>query len=94
MQKVFSFEARVWQWPGDMPWIFVSLSPEMSKPIRDAYPKASMIKLQARIGHTTWNTSFFRNKKDSNYILPIKKDIRKKETIYPGDIVEVFVEIK
>lgn len=103
----FKFKAKIWVWPGDMPWHFVSLDQEISKEIRDNYPRASMVKVEAIIItndekvtnkskkklETKWVTSLFRNNRDRNYLLPIKKDIRKKSSAQEGEVVEVNIGI-
>ncbi len=108
----------MWIWPGDMGWNFVSLNKEISKTLREAYPKSAMIKIKANIVSVDgekvfvenkksknlpqnenkenllyWNTSLFRNKKDENYIMPIKKDIRKKLGLYAGEVLEININI-
>ena len=108
----------MWIWPGDMGWNFVSLDKEISKTLREAYPKSAMIKIKANIVSADgekvfvenkkrknlsqgemqenilyWNTSLFRNKKDENYIMPIKKDIRKKLGVYAEEVLEINIEI-
>ena len=89
-----------------MPWHFVSLDQEISKEIRDKFPNASMVKVEATIMSslhdkmividvvvTTWTTSLFRNNRDKNYLLPIKKDIRKSAGLQDGDVVEVGIRV-
>ena len=91
MKNSFKFEAKLWVWPGDTPWHFVSMDQEISKLIREKYPKASMVKVEAEILNIKWSTSLFRNNRDKNYLLPIKKDIRKKANLQDGEVVEVIV---
>jgi hypothetical protein len=111
MSKTFTIKAKMWMWPGDMPWHFVSLDKELSKNIREAYPKSAIVKVKSSIESADeekvftvnkktkkeetlfWNTSLFRNKKDENYIMPIKKDIRKKLGIFAGEVLEIKIEI-
>lgn len=62
--KNFKFKAKLWVWPGDTPWHFVSLDQEISKEIRD-----------------------------KNYLLPIKKDVRKKANLQDEEVVEVVVRV-
>ncbi len=109
--KSITFKAKMWVWPGDMGWHFVSLDKELSKIIRESYPKSAMVKVRVNIIHANgekvfiinkknkkeesviWDTSLFRNKKDENYILPIKKQIRNKANIWPEEILEIKVEV-
>lgn len=133
MSKTFTLKAKMWIWPGDMAWHFVSLDKELSKSIRENYPKSAMVKIKASITSVDsekvfvekrskiltenkknkrnknqdkndkmeeseglvldWSTSLFRNKRDENYILPIKKDVRKKVGIYVGEVLEIKIEM-
>jgi Domain of unknown function (DUF1905) len=87
------FEARIWVWPGDTPWHFVSLSPELSQGIRDKYPKNAMVKVTAKIDDVEWQTALFRNFRDKNYIMPIKKKVRKDADLMSGEVVWVEVVV-
>ncbi len=91
--KKFTIHARLWRWPGDMPWHFINIDKEASAHLRDAFPKASMIKVTASIDNTSWRTSLFRNNRDNSYLLPIKKDIRRKEGLQDGDEIKVDILI-
>lgn len=88
----FTIKATIWKWPGEMPWHFVNIDKEISKQIRDAFPSVSMVKISAQINDTFWNTSLFRNNRDNNYLLPIKKEIRKKESIQDAEIITVTIK--
>ena len=50
--------------------------------------------VKVAIGETSWNTSIFPDKKLGSYLLPIKSDVRKKELISAGNIVQLSLEIK
>ncbi len=93
MNKRLTARALIWVWPGDISWHFISLTPEMSKSLRGSFPKSAMIKVRASIDEVKWETSLFRNRRDSNYIMPIKKDIRKKASLQAGEIVDVEIDI-
>lgn len=93
MQRSFTINTKIWRWPGDMPWHFVNIDKSISSQIRTSFPSSSMVKVEAQIGEITWRTSLFRNNKDNSYLLPIKKDVRKKEGLYDGDMVSIKIEI-
>lgn len=90
---ILKIKAKVWIWLGDTPWYFVSLDQEISSGIRSKYPKSSMVKVEVEVNKIKWNTSLFRNNRDKNYILPIKKDIRKKANIYEGEVIDLTIII-
>jgi hypothetical protein len=50
------------------------------------------IKVTARIGESTWQTSVFPAKETGGYMLPVKAAIRRAEGIGDGDEVEVTLE--
>jgi hypothetical protein len=51
------------------------------------------IKVKVRVGNSNWNTSIFPDTKSSTYLLPIKKSIRKTESINIGDMVKINLVI-
>ncbi len=93
MKNKFTITAQVWCWPGDMPWRFIYVPMDISKNLREHYSRSSMIKCQFAIGKTTWNSSMFRNNRENNYLVPIKKSVRKQEGIMDGDKVIVQVQV-
>jgi hypothetical protein len=86
MKKEFKIKAKVWKWPGDGPWHFVTLDKKMSEGIRKAHGKG-MIRIRTIIGQTTWDNVLFPHKISSGYILAVKKMVRKEEDIMEGDEV-------
>ena len=90
--KKLTIRARIWRWPGDGGWHFVTLEKALSKKIRVAYPKG-FVKIKAQIDQTSWNTSLFPHKQSESYLLSVKASTRKKEDIMEGDVVRVVFEI-
>jgi hypothetical protein len=86
MKKVYQFSAKVWLWPGDVPWHFVSIPDDISLKIRSEN-KGAMVKVCSTIGDTSWNGSLFWSKNSNRYIMPIKKEVRNKEGIFAGEEV-------
>lgn len=94
-----SFKAKVWLYPGaSAAWHFVSLP----KPERDLVRKLQAgvkrrgwgtIKVTARIGKETWQTSIFPDKKSDTYLLPLKASVRKVEGIMQDDTVKIVLKI-
>lgn len=94
--KEFSIKAKVWRWPGDRGWHFVTLDKKLSEKIRAEYAKG-FVKIQAYIGQSVWATSLFPhtpNKKVSKqveYLICINKKIRKTENIFEGDEIKIKI---
>lgn len=90
----FSFEAKVWLYPGDAAWHFVSLPKELARKISVLQEGKirrgwGAVKVKVTVGKTTWITSMFPDKKSETYLLPLKSEVRKKEGIMHGDTAGV-----
>jgi len=92
MNKTFRIQKKVWIWPGNMSaWHFVYVDGKEKNYI-EKYGKKSrngLIKIEAVIGKTTWQTSLLPFKKDNTYLIAIKKQVRDREQILEGDIVTI-----
>ncbi|HEY3017121.1 MAG TPA: DUF1905 domain-containing protein [Nocardioides sp.] len=95
-----TFDAELWLWDARRAdsWTFVSLPEEVSAEIRDwanATPRRGFGSLRVRvtIGNSTWPTSIFPDGARDCYVLPIKRAVRKAETLSAGDIATVIVEL-
>ncbi len=99
MKKSFVIKSKVWRWPGDGGWHFVTLDKKLSEDIRAVYTRG-FVKIQARVGKTVWNTSLFPhtiNKKVSKqmeYLLCINKKLMKVEGIFTGDEIKIIFVVK
>lgn len=94
MELVFS--SKLWEWPGKAAWCFVTLPNEVSTDIRDLHGSQNgfvSIRAEATIGIITWRTSIFPDSTSGSYLLPIKRDVRKLESITIGDIVPVQLRL-
>lgn len=92
MKKNFLFTAKVWRWPGDAGWHFINVPKDISKKIRDRYPKG-FVSINASIGKTSWNTALFPHKQSDAYLLSVKALVRKKEDIFEGDTISIRFKI-
>jgi hypothetical protein len=93
------FEAELWVWDArrDEAWTFVSLPADASDVIGDLTAGErrgfGSVRVQARVGATIWRTSIFPDSKRGAYVLPVKKAVRKAQSLEPGDTVAVSVEL-
>jgi hypothetical protein len=90
-----TFRAKVWTQDSTGAWHFVTLPADLSKRIRTLTtglrkPFGSF-HVVAKTGKTTWETSLFADQKRKAFVLPVKADVRRKEKIKPGDMIEVSV---
>ncbi len=92
VKNKFTISKKVWLWPGEvMPWHFVYVDGKEKEYIKTHAIKSrnGLVKIEARIGRTSWNTSLLPFKKDDTYLIALKKEVRNKEGIMVGDIVKI-----
>jgi hypothetical protein len=90
----FTFHAPLWRWPGDAGWHFVSLPEDVADEIEDSPVDRrgfGSVRVQVQVGATTWSTSIFPDKGRGTYVLPVKKQVRAREGLDEGDLVEVIL---
>ncbi|MCY7364762.1 MAG: DUF1905 domain-containing protein [Frankiaceae bacterium] len=49
--------------------------------------------IHVTVGGTTWSTSIFPDTKRGAYLLPVKKDVRRREGLEVGDRLSVALEL-
>ena len=93
----FEFDAELWLYDGDAAWHFITVPQDISDEIdeRTVGQKAGFgsVPVHVTVGVTTWSTSLFPDSKRSAYILPVKKDVRRAESIEAGSQVSVRLEL-
>jgi Domain of unknown function (DUF1905) len=93
------FDAELWIWDARRAesWTFVSLPADVSEQIRELAdgPRRGFGSLRVRVtvGGTTWTTSIFPDGARGGYALPIKRAVRKAESLDAGDIATVTLEL-
>ncbi len=92
INKDFKIKGEVWLYPGLGGWHFVTLEKKLSEKIRKEIPKG-FVKVQAKVGQSSWQTSLFPHKQSESYLLCIKNSIRKKEGVLAGDKIIVSLKI-
>jgi hypothetical protein len=96
---IVTFDAELWVWDARQAdsWTFVTLPAEASEDIRDftAGPRRGFgsVRVRVTIGGTTWATSIFPESGGGGYVLPIKRAVRKAESLDAGDLATVTVEL-
>jgi Domain of unknown function (DUF1905) len=95
----FVFDAELWIWEArrDDSWTFVSLPAAVSEEIRELTAGArrgfGAVRVRVRVGATTWRTSVFPDKSSGCYVLPVKRAVRKAESVEVGDVLTAAVEL-
>lgn len=92
-----SFSASVWRYDGPAAWHFVSLPAEVADEIADRVADRSTafgsVRVEARIGGTTWATSLFPDTRSGTYLLPVKMAVRSAEDLTDGSAVTVHLVV-
>jgi hypothetical protein len=93
----YKFKAKVWRYDGPNGWFFVSLPLKISKEIRTLLKSEEegwgRLKATAKIGDSEWKTAIWFDTKQNTYLLPLKAEVRMKESIQEGQDVELTVWI-
>jgi hypothetical protein len=96
---IVSFAAEVWLWDARRmdAWTFVSLPPDRCEEIREQAhgPRRGFgaVPVRATIGGSTWRTSIFPDSGRGTYVLPVKRAVRKAESLDVGDEARVTIEL-
>ena len=94
---MYRFDAELWLWDGDAAWHFVTLPGEVSDDVRaraGARRGFGSVRVRVTVGGTSWSTSVFPDSTRGAYILPVKKDVRVRESLDVGDRVSVQLELE
>lgn len=93
----FAFSAEVWQYHGIGGWFFVSFPESISAEIRNNLKWQEegwgRLKATAKTGNTAWKTSIWFDTKKNTYLLPLKAEIRKREHIEAGNMLNIIVKV-
>ena len=94
----FTFTVNVWIYPGkNANWHFVTVPKKESSNIIKKFKEFTRgwgsLPVLVKIKKTCWNTSIFPDRKSRTFLLPLKKEIRKKEGLESGDSVTVSIQV-
>jgi hypothetical protein len=90
-----TFKAPVWAQASTGAWHFVTLPADLSHRIRvltaGLRKPFGSFRVTARTGKSSWSTSLFADTRRDAFLLPVKADVRKRERIAIGDVIEVAI---
>ena len=94
-----TFTAQLWEHEPGRPgsWHFVTLPTELAEQVvAEAGPRHGFgsIRVEARIGGTSWDTSLFPDSTTGSLLLPVKRDVRLAERIGAGSSCAVTVNLR
>jgi hypothetical protein len=88
MTATYSFSAELWEWASKASWYFMSLPEADADDIDERFGRTAAgfgsVRVEVRIGETTWRTSIFPSTAEKTYVLPVKKAVRTAEGLAPG----------
>ena len=93
--ETHTFTAEIWASESVGSWAFVTLPPDLDEEVRlGAGPPTAFgsVRVEARVGATTWRTSAFPDKA-RGYVLPVKTAVRRAEGLAVGDDVTVSLVV-
>ncbi len=97
-KTAYKLRSKVYRYPGMAGWHFIGVPKKQSEEIKKQFGARAKgwgsLPVQVTLGKTSWKTSIFPDKKSGAYLLPLKADVRKKESIEDGDAITFAVEIK
>lgn len=85
-QPEWEFEAELWR-PDGASWVFLSVPAGVDEDIRllSGPPQGfGSVRVEVTVGTTTWRTSVFPDRV-RGFSLPVKKDVRRTESLDVGD---------
>lgn len=92
-----TFEGKVFRWAANPSFFMVCVPEDLSAEIKEISDGLTngfgSLKVEATIGAFVWRTSIFPDSKSGMFELPLKAEVRKKNNLDVGSIVEVQLEI-
>lgn len=96
--RLYRLQGKVWLYPGNAAWHFISIEKTPAANIRVAHGKRARgfgsLPVEVTLGKTTWKTSIFPDSKSGTYLLPLKMSVRKKENVFRDDTVEFTLKMR
>ncbi len=90
MKKSFVVKQKIWKWPGDSGWHFVTLDRKLSSKIRECYTRGH-VPVVVKVAKSKWDASLLWYNKEKVYILCITKKVRKDEGLFVGDEIKASI---
>lgn len=97
----YVFTAQLWVWDARRQdtWTFVTVPTGITAAIEDLAEDRSprsgfgSVKVEVRIGATTWRTSVFPDSASGCFVLPVKQSVREANGVEAGDRVVVVLRV-
>jgi hypothetical protein len=98
-----TFTAELWRWTARKEsaaggaWCFVTLPVDLADEVREraGEPRGfGSVRVRARVGATTWDTSVFPDAASGSFALPVKKSVRTAAGVAEGDLLTVTLSVR
>lgn len=93
----YRFSAEVWQHSGEAAWYFLTLPGDVADEIdfltAETRRGFGSVRVEVRIGATTWRTSIFPDTGRRSFVLPVKKAVRAAEELDDGVTAQVVLDL-
>lgn len=96
MNPTFAFGTELYLWKPDGSWVFATVPLDVSDEIDAIVPDRrgfGSVRVEVRVGDTTWRTSVFPDSSSGCFVLPVKQAVRRAEKVDIGDDVDVGLTI-
>lgn len=97
MGSEFAFEAELFPWDGPAAWVFAALPPDLADVIHEVHGEHARgfgsLRVEVGLGGQVWRTSIFPDSQAGTFLLPVKKDIRRRAGVDVGDVVEIDLSV-
>lgn len=97
-KNTYRFRAKVWLYPGDAAWHFITVPKKESEDIKKRFGAKKRgwgsLPVVVQVGETEWKTSIFPDSKSGTYILPLKAVVRRKEGLFEGEIADTLIDVR
>ncbi len=98
MKKNLNFSVRLWRYPGDAAWYFLSVPKKESEMIRTLTKGVrrgwGSVRVRVKVGKTSWDTSVFPDSRSGVFLLPVKATVRRAEGMDEGDTIRVLLGLR
>ena len=103
MDEGVTFTAELWRWTArkesadSAPRCFVTLPVDLADEVREraGEPRGfGSVRVRARVGATSWDTSVFPDAASGSFALPVKKAIRSAAGVAEGDLLTVTLSVR
>ena len=93
----FDFEAEIMRWPGNTAFFYCLLPVDAAQEITEVTQGLrrgfGSVRVDVRCGATQWRTSVFMDKKSESYLMLLKKEVRKAESLQEGSVAGFEIEL-